>query len=598
MIFSSALLLAPFVSSLRLRASKTSAIDPADWCRKGNHISYAAKKGMRNAIVQETLTKGKGILSFGGKCMIKRFGEEKSEFIGTSTAVTYYGALCHGYDLQGINVDSTPLMTAKPDSCNFKLISGEQFSVTPDYSSLLSVTVGSSQSSSLIPDRLSDQFYALRNVHDACVLAYKLCIESEGCKSVYHKVTFTNCDKTEFVLTYEGWKGRVNYAEVQSPDFAKTFESFKKQKICYEQELPSGSGRAVVSNQKLEGCTVTLYLSFHKSFSAYTSYQSLELAYDEIKGSPYDSDFFDKNWNDRAVNKVGFVSIDWCKKGNTVLYYQKGEAFIYKVKFNLDERSGYLMGRCILDGGLSVSILHPVQVVNDPAQVVTTSAKPVTWVEGGKVCVLSTGDSQFSFKPVISDVETRKMFGCFAKCAESGICKPLLPEMTFLSRAAGECTVIFRGLELSWAPGDVLNDKLKEALCSREHPLRFDLKQGHGYLISNRDSKDCQFTLYHQRQDKIVYSLTVAYDALDYLDDLSAISFDKTWKKAKGKEEAQPVNLDWCWTGNMVSFNVHGKDMTGQVLKDTVVTPSVFGRLLNTRCQVGDSLSLVFSILS
>lgn len=163
----------------------------------------------------------------------------------------------------------------------------------------------------------------------------------------------------------------------------------------------------------------------------------------------------------------------------------------------------------------------------------------------------------------------------------------------------GQCIVEYKGVKFSLSAEDMksveaINAKAKDALCLSKDPRKFNFKSGNklravAYMLPENTSVGCKLTLYIQKSDYSVISLTVPYDSLVYLDDnLSGISLPKTWGAAP---RAEQVDLNWCHHRNRFTLNRNGESINVQSIIDVRVTPFEFGDLLKKNCLVREVTS-------
>ena len=187
---------------------------------------------------------------------------------------------------------------------------------------------------------------------------------------------------------------------------------------------------------------------------------------------------------------------------------------------------------------------------------------------------------------------------CCLKCAASEGCHSLGVKLKFLS-SGSTCNVRYRGMELSLTDADIksvesMNEKAKSAFCYMLVPLRVVLSSTNGvddvaYMMSHHERDICKFRIYDRYEGAIV-SYEGTYDDLDYQDaDLSVISMKKTWAKMRPRYEHidhSVIAIDWCKTGNIITYYRNGNYITGTVNSDQPVTIEDFPRLDNMFCNV------------
>ena len=231
------------------------------------------------------------------------------------------------------------------------------------------------------------------------------------------------------------------------------------------------------------------------------------------------------------------------------------------------------------------------------------SFKPSEWTPGTDYfvpssCRFQSGDKFYSvnllFKEEGSDSGDTGILDVYATqtamtlaqtCAYNENCWMLSRQMVFESCTGIACEIRYKGQHFYFTPelaksdslSEVMNAKVKLALCDGVIPLRFRLGLGNvGYMISNQHKLDeCSFTLYRMLSGE---SRTVTYEKLLFTEN-ALVDFSKTWDKGL---PSSPLNFEWCKKGKKIDFFWHGKRVVDKVKSD----PDTGARSLNRKCEL------------
>ena len=384
MIFSSAFLLLPLTTSLRAskkRAANSAEVgwqdstDATKWCRKGNLIAYESaprislfsSKIERTAAVVETLTKG------ASQCKIQRIDEVNSKTIPISRAVKVKTVRQRRED-QGNNVDKVY------------------------------------------------QIADLDEQERECVLPSKGCIENPSCASVHAKLLFLPSKNKVCTVRYKGVEFPWAADAMQS---AEAIDAKAKKALCMRKdplEFKVGSYPGyLISNQKIEGCELTLY-----AVNTSERLVSLSVSYDNLV---YSGDSADINFRDtweKCEKTAHGVDLNWCWVGNKLSFYWEGQPIraevIEDTKVTSAQYSTLKDTTCkvkTLEGDpFSIGILQPVSTPCREIAELGSSVwrKEVAVVEDGIGCRFKLDEHTFSVTPVMNEdgtLDTEKSLSAF-----------------------------------------------------------------------------------------------------------------------------------------------------------------------------------------
>ena len=263
------------------------------WCVQGNVIEYSSWYDRKSAVVVgmkfDTKSKGSCDILVGGK----------SDMITFSTNVQVTKGICKR--VAELQQDVIVVGSPSGTPCRLEAL-GNKFSVTPVF---VGGTLDNDTTNALI-----------------------LCAKSEHCRGLGSKLKFTLCTSQDVCnVEYEGVELLVDPSSLKSLVLVDTLDKGAKSKVCLEAQprafRPFKGGAIqgyMISNQKLEGCNITLYQEEDNVIKSFTvRYESIA-DHDDLSLAS-----FQKIWSqDKTAKKVQHTKIDWCQKGNVITFDVNG----------------------------------------------------------------------------------------------------------------------------------------------------------------------------------------------------------------------------------------------------------------------------------
>ena len=620
MFFSFALLIAPLSSSLRSSQKvNIGGVDQkGEWCVQGNLILYSKRNTEVNWLLgrskqemrAEVLGKGEG-----NSCRIRL--DEKSKKHQNSAAgvknlefsrdVTVVEKVCER--LKGDANYRVTFTSHYSNGCHFTF-GAFRFSVKPVFTDKDALDVAASREAFKQPlgDECSDP-----TLRECCLK----CAKSE-CRSLGAKITFSSAQNGQCQVKYKGVNFVLTDEEIKT---VAAIDKKAKEKLCLYDEgrqftlTKAGSRRSayLVSNQKLDGCELTLYSEENNQVVYHT------VAYDALlySGTRSSDISITETWNEaKARSSAKTFNVNWCQKGNEVSFFEKDEAKTALVSILVPPSKSVDWSKtyCKLIDGSSVSIFQPVSSLTTVCQRVKDLFDEelrarIKLEKDSSPCVFTASEERkyvinpsFNADVTLNVEKTTAAVKCSKKCAESIECRSLGAQLTFEASDGKKCAAAYKSVKLELTDEDMqsvgaIDRKAKQTLCFSTRPQHTGNPQMQRYMISNQKVDGCQLTLYQPNGEGALISRTVDYNDLGYQDALPfGVSFQKTWDKAESSGEPNLVKLDWCKKGNMILFDWEGKSDIREVQSDQSLVDSEgkFKDLQKTVCPVdGGKISIL-----